>query len=99
MSALASHFPPLADYSSWQLAKTREDLDFILRFAGASLLAGDDSIITGFASWMTSVLAARGLPDGIVSLGIEVLQECLPEGRSEVHRLLTAMKTASSAEH
>jgi hypothetical protein len=98
MRILASRFPPLADYTDWQLARTREDFDYILRFVGASLLTGDDSIITGFASWLTSVLAARGLPDGIVSLGAGVLQECLPEGRSEVDRLLTAMKAASAAQ-
>ena len=98
MSALASRFPPLADYTNWQLARTREDLDYILRFAEASLLTGDDSIITGFASWLKSVLAARGLPDGILPLGIGVLQECLPEGLNGVDRLLTAMKTATAAE-
>lgn len=98
MSALASRFPPLADYTIGQLARTREDLDYILRFAEASLLTGDDSIITGFASWLKSVLAARGLPDGIVPLGIGVLQECLPEGLNGVDRLLTAMKTATAAE-
>ena len=98
MSALASRYPPLADYTSGQLARTREDLDYILRFAEASLLTGDDSIITSFASWLKSVLAARGLPDGILPLGIGVLQECLPEGLNQVDRLLTAMKTATAAE-
>jgi methanogenic corrinoid protein MtbC1 len=97
MSALASRFPPLADYTNWQLARTREDLDYILRFAEASLLTGDDSIITGFASWLKPVLAARGLPDGIILLGIDVLHECLPEGLNEVDRLLTAMRAASAA--
>jgi methanogenic corrinoid protein MtbC1 len=96
MSALASRFPPVADYTNWQLARTREDLDYILRFVEASLLTGDDSIITGFASWLKSVLAARGLPDGIVPLGIGVLRECLPGGLNEVDRLLTAMKAASA---
>ena len=97
MSALASRFPPLADYTSGQLARTREDLDYILRFAEASLLTGDDSIITGFASWLKPVLAARGLPDGIVPLGIAMLHECLPEGLNQVDRLLMAMKAASTA--
>jgi methylmalonyl-CoA mutase cobalamin-binding subunit len=98
MSALVSRFPPLADYTDWQLARTREDLDYILRFVEASLLTSDDSIITSFASWLTSVLTARGLPHGTVPLGIDVLHECLPEGRNEAARLLTAMKTASAAE-
>jgi methanogenic corrinoid protein MtbC1 len=98
MSVLATRFPPLADYTDWQLARTREDLSYILRFVEASLLTGDDSIITSFASWLTSVLTARGLPHSIVPLGVDVLQECLPEGRNEVARLLTAMKAASAAE-
>jgi hypothetical protein len=98
MSALVSRFPPLADYTDWQLARTREDLDYILRFVEASLLTGDDSIITSFASWLTSVLTARGLPHGIVPVGIDVLHESLPEGQNEAARLLTAMKTASAAE-
>jgi methanogenic corrinoid protein MtbC1 len=98
MSALASRFPPLADYTTTQLARTGEDLDYILRFAEASLLAGDDSIATGFAGWLKSVLAARGLPDGIVPLGIDVLRECLPHGLNEVDRLLEAMRAASMTE-
>jgi methylmalonyl-CoA mutase cobalamin-binding subunit len=98
MSVLAGRFPPLADYSNSQLARTREDLDYILRFAEASLLTGDDSIITSFANWMTAVLAARGLPEGIVALGIDVLRDCLPEDQNEVVRLLTAMEAATAAE-
>jgi methanogenic corrinoid protein MtbC1 len=98
MSALAIRFPPLAAYTDWQLARTREDLDYILRFVEASLLTGDDSIITSFASWLTSVLTARGLPRGIVPLGSDVLRECLPEGGNEIDRLLTAMKTATAME-
>ena len=98
MSALAVRFPPLAAYTDWQLARTREDLDYILRFVEASLLTGDDSIVTSFANWLTSVLTARGLPHGIVPLGIEVLHECLPEGQNEIDRLLTAMKTATATE-
>ncbi|HEY2639835.1 MAG TPA: hypothetical protein VGI66_08120 [Streptosporangiaceae bacterium] len=94
---LATRFPPLADYTASQLARTREDLDYILRFVEASLLTGDDSIITVFADWLKSVLAARGLPDGIVPLGIGVLCECLPEGRNEIDRLLTAMKAPNAA--
>ncbi len=98
MSTLVTRFPPLAGYTDWQLARTREDLHFILQFVEASLLTGDDSIITSFPSWLTSVLTARGLPHGIVPLGIDVLHESLPEGRNEIARLLTAMKTASAAE-
>jgi methanogenic corrinoid protein MtbC1 len=98
MNALATRFPPLAGYTDWQLARTREDFHYILRFVEASLLTGDDTIITSFGSWLTSVLTARGLPHDTVPLGIDALHESLPEGRNETARLLTAMKTAISAE-
>jgi hypothetical protein len=90
MSALASRFPPLAHYTDWQRARTREDLDYIPRFVEASLLAGDDSTVTDFANWLTSTLAAMGLPDGIVPLGIGALRDCLPEGPGQADWLLAA---------
>ncbi|MBV9094157.1 MAG: cobalamin B12-binding domain-containing protein [Streptosporangiaceae bacterium] len=91
MRALTARVPAVAGYTPWQLAKTREDLDYIIRFVEASLLTADDSIVTDFAGWLASVLAARGLPDGIVALGAGVLRDCLPEGFGEADRLLKVM--------
>ena len=93
MSMLAKRFPPLAHYTSQQLARTQEDLGYIIRFVEAALLAGDDTIVTDFADWLTSILAARGLPDGIVALGADVLRDCMPKGMTQASQLLTAMKT------
>jgi methanogenic corrinoid protein MtbC1 len=95
MSALAARYPPLAHYTAWQLARTREDFGYIIRFVEASILATDDSIVTDFAAWLASVLAARGLPDRIVPLSIGMLRDCLPDGFSEADRLLQAMMAAS----
>lgn len=95
MSALAARYPPLAHYTAWQLARTREDFGYIIRFTEASILTKDDTIVTDFAAWLASVLAARDLPDHIVPLSIGVLRECLPDGFSEADRLLQAMIAAS----
>ncbi len=95
MSTLASRFPPMKHYTDWQRARTQQDLDYILRFVEASLLADDDTIATDFADWLTSLLTARGLPDGIVPLSIGVLRDCLPEGLAEADRLLAAMNAPS----
>ena len=95
MSMLARRFPPLAHYTSQQLARTQEDLSCIIQFVEASLLAADDTIITDFADWLTSILAARGLPDGIVALGAGVLRDCMPTGLTQASQLLTIMKTYS----
>jgi methanogenic corrinoid protein MtbC1 len=91
MSALAARYRPLARYTSAQLERTREDFDYIIRFVEAAMLTQDDSIVTDFASWLASILAARGLPDGIVSVGVGVLRDCLPQSSSEADRLLAAM--------
>jgi hypothetical protein len=48
MSMLARRFPPLAHYTSQQLARTREDLGYIIQFVEAVLLAADATIITDF---------------------------------------------------
>jgi len=95
MSMLARRFPPLAHYTSQQLARTQEDLSCIIQFVEASLLAADDTIITDFADWLTSILAARGLPDGIVALGAGVLRDWMPTGLTQASQLLTIMKTYS----
>jgi MerR family transcriptional regulator, light-induced transcriptional regulator len=97
MSVLASRFPPLAHYTSQQLARTREDLGYILRFVEASLLTSDDTIVTDFATWFTSILVARGLPGRIVPLGAGILRDCLPHGLTQASRLLTVLKTAGEA--
>ncbi len=95
MSALATCYPPLAHYTAWQLARTREDFDHIVRFVEASILAKDDTVVTDFAAWLASVLAARGLPSRIVPLSVGVLRDCLPDGFSDADRLLQAMMAAS----
>jgi len=96
MSVLAARYRPLGQYTPWQLARTREDFDYIIRFVEAAMLTKDDSIATDFTGWLASLLAARGLPNGIVSYSIGVLRDCLPLSSSEADRLLAAMTAPSS---
>ena len=88
MTALARRFPPMLEFSKGQLARTREDFDYILRFAEASLLTADDSIIVDFAAWLTSVLTSRRLPETIVPLSFGILDDELPDDFAEAKRLL-----------
>jgi len=73
-SALFLRFPPLAGYSQTQLTRTREDLGYILQFLEAALLTDDPRLfLDEFLPWLTGVLTARGLPAGVVSVGLEAL--------------------------
>jgi methanogenic corrinoid protein MtbC1 len=78
MSALFLRFPPLAAYSEAQLARTREDLGYILQFLEAAQLTDDPRIfLEEFLPWLTRVLTSRGLPAGVVTVGLEALEAVL----------------------
>jgi methanogenic corrinoid protein MtbC1 len=85
MGELFLRFPPLAGYSEPQLARTREDLGYILQFLEAALLTDDPRIfLDDFLPWLTRVLSSRGLPAGVVTVGLEALAAVLdgyPRGR------------------
>jgi hypothetical protein len=92
MNELFLRFPPLAGYSETQLARTREDLDYTLQFLEAALLTDDPRIfLDEFLPWLTRVLTSRGLPAGVVTVGLEALaavldgylrsQELIAQGR------------------
>jgi methanogenic corrinoid protein MtbC1 len=74
MGELFLRFPPLAGYGEVQLARTREDLGYILQFLEAALLTDDPRIfLDEFLPWLTRVLTSRGLPAGVVTVGLEAL--------------------------
>jgi methanogenic corrinoid protein MtbC1 len=92
MSELFLRFPPIAGYSEAQLARTREDLGYILQFLEAALLTDDPRIfLSEFLPWLARVLTTRGLPAGVVTVGLEALgavlgpfprsQELIAQGR------------------
>lgn len=88
MLDLAVRLPDLARYSPWQLKKTREDLDYIVRFVEAALLTGDDTVVVEFLRWLVPMLSVRGVPPKTVLLGIESLRRSLPSGHETAGRLL-----------
>jgi hypothetical protein len=70
---LRGRFDAMAGYSDAQLARTREDLAFIARFAAAASLVDDPTVFTDFLAWLESLLGARGVPARALLAGVEVL--------------------------
>jgi diguanylate cyclase (GGDEF)-like protein len=70
---LAARFPAMADYDERQAARTREDLVFIVRFLGATMLAADQAIFSDFLDWLQNLLARRGVPPRALIAGLEAL--------------------------
>jgi methylmalonyl-CoA mutase cobalamin-binding subunit len=71
---LIARFPRMAGYDERQIARTREDLVFIVRFLAATLLAADDAIFADFLDWLQVLLVQRGVPPQALIAGLEALR-------------------------
>lgn len=88
MADLAVQSSDVAGYSASQLRKTREDLDYIVRFVEAAVLTADDTVVVEFVRWLIPLLSARGVPPQTVLVGIESLRRHLPLQHRTAARLL-----------
>ncbi len=73
-AGLAARFAPMADYDERQIARTREDLVFIVQFLAATLLAADQAIFADFLYWLQNLLIQRGVPPQALIAGLRALR-------------------------
>ena len=66
--------PRVADYDERQLARTQEDLVYIVRFLAATLLAADHAIFSDFLNWLQNLLVPRGVSRQALNAGLEALR-------------------------
>ena len=66
-------FPAMAAYDQEQLARTQDDMVFIVQFLAAATLAGDDTIFSSFLIWLHELLLARGVPTAALAAGLSAL--------------------------
>ena len=85
---LTARFPRMADYDERQIARTREDLVFIVRFLGAALLAADHAIFVDFLDWLQALLVQRGVPPQALIAGLEALRPVIAPVDTEAALLL-----------
>jgi hypothetical protein len=64
----------MADYDERQIARTGEDLVFIVRFLAAALLTADHTIFGDFLDWLQNLLVQRGVPPQALVAGLEALR-------------------------
>ena len=74
LDGLAARFLPMADYDERRMARTREDLVFIVQFLAATLLAADQAIFGDFLNWLQNLLVQRGVPPQALIAGLEALR-------------------------
>lgn len=74
LETLAERFPPMAEYDERQLARTREDLVYIVQFLAAAMLLDEDAIFLDLLAWLQTLLVNRGVPAQALLTGVEVLR-------------------------
>lgn len=84
---LIDHFPAMGRYDARQLARTHEDLVFIVQFVGSALLVERDEILLDLLDWLTHVLDARCVPVAALVGGVTALEPHLASISDDAGRL------------
>ncbi len=72
---LALGLPLMAAYGEPQRDRTREDLAYILRFARAAVLVGQNQVFSDFMDWQRRLLSARSVPLSALDAGVAALRQ------------------------
>jgi methanogenic corrinoid protein MtbC1 len=72
---LARH-PQLAGMTLWQQARTREDIQWMARYAGAAVLTHDATVLDDLLTWLHGLLAGE-VPAALIATGARLLADVL----------------------
>jgi hypothetical protein len=90
LQRLVADFPPLAHFDDHQLARTREDLVFIVHFLAAAIVAGDPEIFVEFLDWLQVLLDNRGAPPRSLIGGLDALEPAIEAVDAAAAQLIDA---------
>lgn len=65
--------PGLSSMTEPQLARTREDIGFILRFCSAAMVTRDPTVLDEFTLWLRDLLAPRHVPAATIKVSYEAI--------------------------
>ncbi len=93
---LERRLPDMQTYTDAQRRHTTEDIGYIVDFLGAALYTDDDDLFSGFISWTSDVLSARGVPPAALPPALDVLLAQLPDF-PRAQRILRTARIALAA--
>lgn len=91
IAVLRGQIAALSDYDDPRWARTREDIDYIVRFAVAALRFRDRSIFTEFSGWLQTVLTARNVPAQVLAASYRAIASSLPDRHAAVRDLIAGV--------
>lgn len=93
MAELAVRRPEMSSYSEGQLAATRVDLGYILRYLGVALDLDEAAVFDQFVGWLAEVLGSRHVPATVLKVSLEIVADILE--RAELRRPAQICSAAS----
>lgn len=84
LSEMRILIPQMATYDARQLAHTRADLDYILRYLVVAIMLDDSPLFDDFTRWLAGVLAHRGVPDTVLRSSLDIVT-AVTERRGLLH--------------
>ncbi len=84
LAGLVREFPGMR---TDQIARTREDLAFIVAYVAAAKLVGDPAVLIEFLDWLEALLRVRHVPGGALTAGLEALRPLIWDVDPEAGRL------------
>ena len=95
---MVSLFPRLAAMTAFQQARTREDMQWMARFAGAAVLTGDPTVLDDFLAWLGSLLDGK-VPITVIAASASLVADALePDAPAGAQMLRDAAERATGAE-
>ena len=91
IALLRGQIAALSDYDDPRWLRTREDIDYIVRFAAAALRFRDRSIFTEFSDWLSAVLAARDVPRTVLVRSYQAIAASLPDRHAAIRELIAGV--------
>lgn len=85
---LVEAYPALAAMTPFQVARTKEDLRWMARFAGAAVLTDDQTVLDDMLQWLARLLGQR-VPPAVLAASARVVAETVeadaPAGAARLH--------------
>lgn len=85
---LQQAWDPLNVYDEGRVQRTKEDIDYTLRFLEAAVLTGDVRLWDEYLDWLAEVLTWRGLEEAVVAITVETIEAALDDDLGSAHRIL-----------
>ncbi len=77
MAEMFVRAPEVASYTDGQLAHSRTDLGYILRYLGLALDLDEATLFDGFISWLAEVLRCRHVPPAVLGASLDIVASTL----------------------